>query len=48
VIPTQITSQGGSLMQRQKKKEIVLNSDGFAVVEATVVYPIMFMVFFAL
>ena len=36
-------------MQRQSnKKTIIKNSDGFAVVEATFVFPIMFMVFFAL
>ena len=36
-------------MQRQnRKKSIAGKSDGFAVVEATIVFPIMFMVFFAL
>ena len=36
-------------MQRQNRKNSILScSDGFAVVEATFVFPIMFMVFFAL
>ena len=36
-------------MQRQNnKKKILHNSDGFAVVEAAFVFPVMFMVFFAL
>ena len=36
-------------MQRQSNKKTILgNSDGFAVVEATFVFPIMFMIFFAL
>ena len=35
-------------MQRQNTQKIINNSDGFAVVEATFVFPVMFMIFFTL